>query len=85
VKATPALAMRRAQGFDAEKVSSPIREDIFGFASPVTPHDLCRTVSTGLGRIGCSRFIQDKVLAHKDRLIGGIYDRYNTLPKSAWR
>jgi integrase len=79
VKAAPALAMRRAQGLDGEKLSSPIREDIFGFTSPITPHDLRRTVGTGLGRLGFSRFIQDKVLAHKDRTIGGIYDRYEYL------
>lgn len=79
LKAAPALAMRRAQGLDSEKVSSPLREDMFGFASPITPHDLRRTVGTGLGRLGFSRFIQDKVLAHKDRTIGGIYDRYEYL------
>lgn len=39
-----------------------------------TPHDLRRTCGTMLGALGFPRWIQDKVLNHKDRSVGGIYD-----------
>jgi integrase len=42
-----------------------------------TPHDLRRTVATRLGELGYSRQIQDKILNHKDKSVGGIYDRYS--------
>lgn len=41
-----------------------------------TVHDLRRTVGTRLGELGCNRLVVDKVLNHKDRSIGGIYDRH---------
>lgn len=42
-----------------------------------TPHDLRRTAATRLGELGFNRLIQDKVLNHKDRTVGGIYDHYS--------
>lgn len=42
-----------------------------------TPHDLRRTVGTRLGELGANRLVQDKVLNHKDRTVGGIYDRHS--------
>lgn len=42
-----------------------------------TPHDLRRTVATWLGRLGYTRQIQDRILNHKDRTVGAIYDRYS--------
>lgn len=39
-----------------------------------TPHDLRRTCATNLGKLGVPRFVQDKVLNHKDRSIGAVYD-----------
>ncbi|MGN8160626.1 tyrosine-type recombinase/integrase [Salinisphaera sp. SWV1] len=42
-----------------------------------TPHDLRRTAATRLGELGYNRLIQDKILNHKDRSMGGIYDRYS--------
>ncbi|EIJ33547.1 tyrosine-type recombinase/integrase [Thiothrix nivea] len=44
---------------------------------PATPHDLRRTCLTGLGAMGFNRLVQDKVANHKDRTIGGVYDRYD--------
>jgi integrase len=44
---------------------------------PWTPHDLRRTVGTRLGELGFNRLVQDKVLNHKDRTVGGIYDRHS--------
>jgi integrase len=43
------------------------------------PHDLRRTAATGMGRLGVPRFIIDRVLAHVDRSVGGIYDRWHYL------
>jgi integrase len=48
---------------------------------PWTLHDLRRTCATGLGRLGVFRFIQDRVLNHVDRTIGGVYDRWEYLPE----
>jgi integrase len=42
-------------------------------------HDLRRTVGTGLGKLGISRFIIGRVLYHADRTVTGIYDRYEYL------
>jgi integrase len=46
-----------------------------------TIHDLRRTVGTGLGRLGTSRFIIGRVLNHADRSVTGIYDRHEYLPE----
>jgi integrase len=46
---------------------------------PWTIHDLRRTVGTGLGKLGVSRFIISRVLNHADRTVTGIYDRYEYL------
>src|SRR5581483_11511775 len=46
---------------------------------PWTIHDLRRTVATGLGRLGVSRFIIARVLNHADRSVTGIYDKYEYL------
>lgn len=65
LKSAPSHAMRKAI-------------TVYGFKSPATPHDLRRTVGTGLGRLGFSRLVQDKVLAHitGERGVSAIYDRY---------
>jgi integrase len=42
-----------------------------------TVHDIRRTVGTMLGKLGFNRLVQDKVLNHKDRGVGGIYDRHS--------
>jgi integrase len=65
IKSAPAKAMGKAAG-------------IFAFETPITPHDLRRTLGTGLGELGYSRIIQDKVLNHvtSDRSISAVYDRY---------
>lgn len=41
-----------------------------------TPHDLRRTAMTLMGKIGVSRFVQDRVANHKDQTMGGVYDRH---------
>jgi integrase len=46
---------------------------------PWTIHDLRRTVGTGLGKLGISRFIIARVLNHADRTVTGIYDRHEYL------
>jgi integrase len=40
-----------------------------------TPHDLRRTLTTGISYLGFSRLVQDKVANHIDSSVGGIYDR----------
>ena len=44
-----------------------------------TIHDLRRTVGTGLGRLGVSRFVIGRLLNHADNSVTGIYDRYQYL------
>jgi integrase len=46
---------------------------------PWTIHDLRRTVGTGLGKLGISRFIIARILNHADRTVTGIYDRHEYL------
>lgn len=42
-----------------------------------TPHDLRRTVATGLSVLGYPRLIVQKVLNHTDTSTTSVYDRYN--------
>jgi integrase len=44
--------------------------------APWTLHDLRRSAATGMARLGVSRFVVARVLAHTDREITGTYDRY---------
>jgi integrase len=48
---------------------------------PWTIHDLRRTVGTGLGKLGVSRFHIARVLKHADSSVTGIYDRHEYLPE----
>jgi integrase len=41
-----------------------------------TPHDLRRTAATIISELGFNRLVVDKILNHKDRTVGGIYDRH---------
>ncbi len=43
------------------------------------PHDLRRTFSTGLTRLGFSRFIVDRLLNHTEPGVGRVYDRHDYL------
>lgn len=42
-----------------------------------TPHDLRRTLGTGLGEMGVPRLVVDKILDHADGPTTGIYDRHS--------
>ena len=42
-----------------------------------TPHDLRRTASTHMTKLGHGRLIVDKVLGHADTTVAGIYDRHS--------
>lgn len=48
---------------------------------PWTIHDLRRTATTIMGKLGMSRFIQKRILNHADGEVTGIYDRYEYLPE----
>jgi integrase len=61
----------------AMSVDHAIRRCDFDGLAHFTPHDLRRTVATTLGALGFNRLIQDKVLNHVDRTVGGIYDRHS--------
>jgi integrase len=54
-------------------------EQIGGSLPQWTLHDLRRSCATGLGKLGVSRFIIERVLNHADRGVTGIYDRYEYL------
>jgi integrase len=54
-------------------------EDGLPALAPWRIHDLRRTVGTGLGRLGVSRFVIARVLNHADRTVTGIYDRHEYL------
>jgi integrase len=43
---------------------------------PWTIHDLRRSMASGLGKLGVSRFVISRVLNHADSSVTGIYDRY---------
>lgn len=50
--------------------------------SNVTPHDLRRTASTGMRRLGITQFVVSRVLNHIDRSVTGRhYDAYDNLPE----
>jgi integrase len=46
-----------------------------------TIHDLRRSVGTGLGKRGVSRFVIARVLNHADSTVTAIYDRHEYLPE----
>lgn len=46
---------------------------------PWTIHDLRRTAATNMGKLGVSRFIIGRVLAHADRSVTDRYDRFGYL------
>lgn len=45
----------------------------------VTFHGLRKTMATDLGKLGVSRFTQDRILNHADSTIGGRYDQHDYL------
>ena len=57
------------------KAMNRIAWDIVPSTDRPTPHDLRRTFTTGISKLGFNRLIQDKVTNHKDNSVGGIYDR----------
>ena len=50
-----------------------------------TPHDLRRTMTTNLARLGIDRFAQNQILNHADNSIAAVYDvsEYDDLKKAA--
>lgn len=54
------------------------REDYFGLPK-VTPHDLRRTTSTGMARIGIEQSAIDQVLAHSMYGLAKVYNRHDYL------
>jgi len=44
-------------------------------------HDLRRTATTAMARIGVPRFVLERVLNHADHGVTAVYDRYSYLPE----
>lgn len=51
-------------------------QEEFG-GEPFTSHDLRRTTATGMGSLGTSRLVIDKILNHAERGVVKVYDRYS--------
>jgi integrase len=47
-----------------------------GVEDRITPHDLRRTFGTVVTRLGLGRPAMDRILNHRDRSIGTVYDRH---------
>jgi integrase len=78
VKSSPSHAIRR----EASILFAPLRDKSKKvFQETATPHDLRRTLASGLGELRIPRLIQDKVLNHVEgkNNISAIYDRYEYL------
>lgn len=63
-------------------ISHALRKNrsVLGVAE-ITPHDLRRTVVSMMTGMGISRLVTEKIMNHKDRSVGGIYDRYSYGPE----
>jgi integrase len=46
-----------------------------------TPHDIRRTVATGLRSLGTGREVVSKILNHSDHSVTAIYDRHRMIPE----
>ena len=59
-------------------VSHAIRNnrDALGLGE-ITPHDLRRSAVSMMTGMGISRLVVEKIMNHKDRTVGGIYDRHS--------
>jgi integrase len=75
----PISGYSKAKGRLDRKIAEARSEAGLRDLQPWTVHDLRRTVGTGLGKLGVSRFIIARVLNHADRTVTGIYDRYEYL------
>jgi integrase len=72
----PSLIRDNVKPVTATSLDHALRRCDFGIPH-FTPHDLRRTVATCLGGLGFNRLVQDKILNHVDRTVGGIYDRHS--------
>lgn len=53
--------------------------------APWVPHDLRRTVRTGLSRLGCPKEVAEAILGHSKRGIEGVYDLHEYYEEAgAW-
>ena len=65
----------------ADSMGRRLRDNYFNVLpdrTKFTAHDLRRTTSTGMARLGVSPFIVDRVMSHIDQTVRGRhYDRYD--------
>jgi integrase len=52
------------------------RDDMLPAIDPWSPHDLRRSVRTGLARLGCPRPVAEAILGHAAGGIVGVYDQH---------
>jgi integrase len=60
-----------------DKLAKIEAKDSGDFLENWTLHDLRRSAATKMAELGINRFVQDRVLNHVDRTVGGIYDRHD--------
>ena len=69
--------VQTGKALDGCVVATSIKANLAHFAvDPFTPHDIRRTVATGLSEAGASRVVVGKVLNHTDASVTAIYDRH---------
>jgi len=70
-------AIRTGNALQACSVASAVRANLTHFdVARFTPHDVRRTVATGISEAGASRVVVTKILNHTDASVTAIYDRY---------
>jgi len=69
-------ALQHGRSVDPTKVAGDVRENLAHFGvAPFTPHDVRRTVATGLGDAGTRWEVVQRVLNHIDSSVTATYNR----------
>ena len=75
---TTTSGSRPYQGWSKAKIQF---DKLTGFQTPWVYHDLRRTVRSGLPRLGISRDVSERVLAHTPGKLDQVYDLHDYLPQ----
>lgn len=70
---------KQGQPLSEEALSHVARRLCRRLGFKFTPHDLRRTATTQMGKLGIERFIRGRILNHSDQSVTGIYDLYEYL------
>lgn len=74
-------ARRQGQPLSEAALSHVARRLCRRLGFKFTPHDLRRTATTHMGKLGCERFVRGRILNHSDQSVTGVYDLYEYLPE----